>query len=68
MDVLFVTAAAMAMDICESVLSLSSSSYAYALMITLSLSLYTILRPSNRLRTTYDSCETLSLSLSGHKI
>ncbi len=42
MDVLFVTAAAMAMDICESVLSLSlsSSSYAYAYDDALSLSLY----------------------------
>ena len=42
MDVLFVTAAAMAMDICESVLSLSSSSYAYAYAYdhALSFSLY----------------------------
>jgi len=42
MDVLFVTAAAMAMDICESVLSLSlsSSSYAYAYDHALSFSLY----------------------------
>ncbi len=42
MDVLFVTAAAMAMDICESVLSLSlsSSSYAYAYDDALSFSLY----------------------------
>jgi len=42
MDVLFVTAAAMTMDICESVLSLSSSSYAYAYAYdnALSFSLY----------------------------
>ena len=44
MDVLFVTAAAMAMDICESVLSLSLSSssyaYAYAYDHALSFSLY----------------------------
>jgi hypothetical protein len=40
MDVLFVTAADMAMDICESVLSLSSSSYAYAYDDALSFSLY----------------------------